>query len=65
MKVEDALKKHRNDPNVEYAEPNYKVVLAYTTPNDLTILLINEGLLKYWQIKHRIHVKEVIILYVE
>jgi subtilisin family serine protease len=34
VKVEDALKKYRNDPNVEYAEPNYKVELADTTPND-------------------------------
>ncbi|MBX0311929.1 MAG: S8 family serine peptidase [Sulfurihydrogenibium sp.] len=34
MKVEDALKKYRNDPNVEYAEPNYIIRKLETTPND-------------------------------
>jgi subtilisin family serine protease len=34
MKVEDALKKYRNDPNVEYVEPNYIVRKLETTPND-------------------------------
>ena len=34
MKVEDALKKYKNDPNVEYAEPNYIIRKLKTTPND-------------------------------
>jgi len=34
MEVEDALKKYKNDPNVEYAEPNYIVRAFETTPND-------------------------------
>jgi subtilisin family serine protease len=34
MKVEDALKKYKNDPNVEYAEPNYIIRKLETTPND-------------------------------
>jgi subtilisin family serine protease len=34
MKTEDALKKYRNDPNVEYAEPNYIIRKLETTPND-------------------------------
>jgi hypothetical protein len=34
MKVEDVLRKYRNDQNVEYAEPNYKAVLADITPNN-------------------------------
>jgi hypothetical protein len=61
MKVEEALKKYKNDPNVEYAEPNYIIKKLETTPNILTTLL-NGDLLKYWQIKYGIHAKEVIIL---
>ncbi|WP_299238715.1 S8 family serine peptidase [Sulfurihydrogenibium sp.] len=34
MKVEDALKKYKNDPNVEYAEPNYIIKKLETIPND-------------------------------
>jgi len=34
MSVEEALAKYKADPNVEYAEPNYKVRKAAITPND-------------------------------
>jgi subtilisin family serine protease len=34
MKVEDALKKYKNDPNVEYVEPSYIIKKLETTPND-------------------------------
>jgi len=34
MSVEDAVKKYEQDPNVEYAEPNYIVHALATNPND-------------------------------
>jgi len=34
MTVEEALEIYRNDPDVEYAEPNYLRYAAATTPND-------------------------------
>jgi len=34
MSVEEALEIYRNDPSVEYAEPNYYRYLMRTTPND-------------------------------
>ncbi|MBW2466431.1 MAG: peptidase S8, partial [Deltaproteobacteria bacterium] len=34
MTVEEALRKYRQDPMVEYAEPNYMVHALETTPND-------------------------------
>jgi subtilisin family serine protease len=34
ISVEDAVSKYEQDPNVEYAEPNYMVQALATTPND-------------------------------
>ena len=34
LSVEDALKIYKNDPDVEYAEPNYYRYATATTPND-------------------------------
>ncbi|MBI4825818.1 MAG: S8 family serine peptidase [Nitrospirae bacterium] len=34
ISVEDAVKKYKEDPNVEYAEPNYIVHALAVTPND-------------------------------
>jgi thermitase len=60
MKVEDALKKYRNDPNVEYAEPNYIIKKLETTPND-PYYPSQWGLAKVLANKVWDHAKEVII----
>ena len=40
MSVEDAVREYEQDPNVEYAEPNYIVHALATTPNDTSFNLL-------------------------
>ena len=39
MSVEDAIAQYKNDPDVEYAEPNY-ILRAYAIPNDPSFSLL-------------------------